>query len=293
MSSTGNSRLRLPPWLKIQIGAGDKYTQVKRSLDAHNLNTVCRSARCPNLGECWGRGTATFMIMGDICTRNCGFCAVKHGLPFLLDPDEPRRLAEAAAEMKLKWVVITSVTRDDLPDGGASHFAAVVRELRDLHPEAGVEILIPDFRGKVDAVDIIMETPPDILCHNIETVPGLYDEVRPGADFKRSIELIRTFSKRGLITKSGMFVGMGESQVELHTAIYELYNAGCRSLTIGQYLQATRDNLPVKRFYHPDEFSELKEFANSVGFDIVACGPMVRSSYHAEEAANVYKIGGN
>lgn len=293
MSSTENSRRRLPPWLKIKIGAGDKYTQVKRSLAVRNLNTVCRSARCPNLGECWERGTATFMIMGDVCTRNCGFCAVKHGLPMPLDPDEPRRLTEAAAEMKLKWVVITSVTRDDLSDGGASHFASTVRKLRDLHPEAGVEILIPDFRGKDDAVDIIMETPPDVLCHNIETVPGMYAEVRPGADFRRSIELIRTFSKRGLITKSGIFVGMGESQVELHTAIYELYNAGCRSLTIGQYLQATHDNLPVKRFYHPDEFSELKEFALSVGFDLVASGPMVRSSYHAEEAAVVYKIGDN
>ena len=279
---------RLPPWLKIKIGGGDDYTRVKALLERENLNTVCHSARCPNIGECWGRGTATFMIMGDVCTRNCSFCAVKHGHPKPLDPDEPGRLAEAALEMKLRWVVVTSCTRDDLLDGGASHFAAVVSELRAKLPEAGVEILVPDFRGKDKAVDIILNDPPDILNHNVETVPRLYDEVRPGADFERSIGLLRRFSDHGLITKSGVFAGAGESIMELHTAIYRIRSAGCRSLTIGQYLQPSPDNLPVDRYLHPDEFRELEEYSCSLGFDHVASGPLVRSSYRAEEAAKVY-----
>jgi len=290
--TTNQPRPRLPSWLKIKLGGGEKYTQIKGLLARQNLHTVCQSARCPNLGECWGRGTATFMIMGDVCTRNCGFCAVSHGRPLPLDPDEPRRLAEAAREMDLKWVVVTSVTRDDLPDGGASHFASVVRELREVLPEAGIEILVPDFRGKENAVDIIMETPPDILNHNVETVPSLYSKVRPGADFKRSLALIKAFADRGLVTKSGLFVGLGESFAELRAVIYQLHDAGCRSLTIGQYLQPTKDSLPVVRFLEPDEFKELEDFANVVGFDHVAAGPLVRSSYHAEQAAEVYKMAG-
>ena len=284
------SRPRLPSWLKVKLGGGEKYTKVKGLLLKQQLHTVCQSARCPNLGECWGRGTATFMIMGDICTRNCRFCAVKHGKPEPLDPDEPRRLAEAAREMELKWVVVTSVTRDDLPDGGAGHFSETVRELRKAVPDAGVEILVPDFRGKDKAVDIIMENPPDVLCHNIETVPSLYSAVRPGADFNRSLALIKTFAERGLVTKSGIFVGVGESPAEFRAAIYRLRNADCRSLTIGQYLQPTRELHPVARFYSPDEFKELEDFAKEIGFDHVASAPLVRSSYHAEEAAGVYGI---
>jgi len=290
--TTNQSRPRLPSWLKIRLGGGEKYTQIKGLLARQDLHTVCQSARCPNLGECWGRGTATFMIMGNVCTRNCGFCAVSHGRPLPLDPDEPRRLAEAAREMDLKWVVVTSVTRDDLPDGGASHFASVVRELREVLPETGIEILVPDFRGKENAVDIIMEIPPDILNHNVETVPSLYSKVRPGADFKRSLALIKTFAERGLVTKSGLFVGLGESFAELRAVIYQLHDAGCRSLTIGQYLQPTKDSLPVVRFLEPDEFKELEDFAYVVGFDHVAAGPLVRSSYHAEQAAEVYKMAG-
>ncbi|MDP8239069.1 MAG: lipoyl synthase [Candidatus Hatepunaea meridiana] len=283
---------RLPSWLRIKLGGGKKYTTVKGLLANQNLHTVCQSARCPNLGECWGRGTATFMIMGDECTRNCGFCAVSHGKPLSPDPDEPRRLAEAARNMKLLWVVVTSVTRDDLPDGGAEHFSTVVSELRKTLPDAGVEILVPDFRGKDKAVDIIMKNPPDILNHNIETVPSLYENIRPGADFQRSIDLIELFSRRGLVTKSGMFVGLGESPVEVRAAIYRLRDAGCRSLTIGQYLQATIDNLPVIRYVHPDEFKELEDFAYTIGFDHVASGPLVRSSYKAEEAIKVYGFQG-
>ncbi len=293
MQPSNQPRPRLPSWLKIKLGGGEKYTHVKGLLVRQRLHTVCHSARCPNLGECWGRGTATFMIMGNICTRNCRFCAVGHGRPLPLDPDEPRRLAEAAREMKLNWVVITSVTRDDLPDGGASHFAAVVGELHEMLPEAGIEILVPDFRGKPDAVDAIMEHPPDILNHNVETVPSLYPEVRPGADFKRSLDLIRSFADRGLVTKSGLIVGLGESFAELRAVIYRLRDAGCRSLTIGQYLQATKDNLPVVRFLDKSEFRELEDFARVIGFDHVTAGPLVRSSYRAEEAAEVYKIGKN
>ncbi|NQU06099.1 MAG: lipoyl synthase [Calditrichaeota bacterium] len=282
-------RPRLPSWLKVKIGSGETYTRVKGLLVRQNLHTVCESARCPNLGECWGRGTATFMIMGELCTRNCGFCAINHGRPLPPDPDEPKRLAEAAHEMELKWVVITSVTRDDLPDGGAIHFSSCVKELRKAVPDAGIEILVPDFRGKEEALDIIMENPPDILNHNVETIPALYSDVRPGADFKRSIALLKAFSDRGLITKSGLFVGLGEPPVLLNAAIYEIREAGCRSITIGQYLQATPDNLPVEKFVTPEEFEDLADFARTIGFEHVASGPLVRSSYHAEEARKIYK----
>jgi len=292
MGSIGNTvkkRPRLPSWLKVKIGCGETYTRVKGLLVRQNLHTVCESARCPNLGECWGRGTATFMIMGELCTRNCGFCAINHGRPLPPDPDEPKRLAEAAHEMELKWVVITSVTRDDLPDGGAIHFSSCVKELRKAVPDAGIEILVPDFRGKEEALDIIMENPPDILNHNVETIPALYSDVRPGADFKRSIALLKAFSDRGLITKSGLFVGLGEPPVLLNAAIYEIRETGCRSITIGQYLQATPDNLPVEKFVTPEEFEDLADFARTIGFEHVASGPLVRSSYHAEEARKIYK----
>jgi len=292
MGSTDNTmkkRPRLPSWLKVKIGSGETYTRVKGLLVRQNLHTVCESARCPNLGECWGRGTATFMIMGELCTRNCGFCAINHGRPLPPDPDEPKRLAEAAHEMELKWVVITSVTRDDLPDGGAIHFSSCVKELRKAVPDAGIEILVPDFRGKEEALDIIMENPPDILNHNVETIPALYSDVRPGADFKRSIALLKAFSDRGLITKSGLFVGLGEPPVLLNAAIYEIRETGCRSITIGQYLQATPENLPVENFLTPEEFDELADLARTIGFEHVASGPLVRSSYHAEEARKIYK----
>lgn len=290
LASNKANRHRLPPWLKIKLGGGETYTHVKGLLRKQNLHTVCENARCPNLGECWERGTATFLLMGDTCTRNCGFCSVKHGKPKPLDPNETKRLAETAREMELKWVVITSVTRDDLPDGGALHFATCVRELRQVLPQAGIEILVPDFRGKEDAVDIIMENPPDVLNHNVETVPSLYADVRVGADFQRSISLLREFTRRGLVTKSGVFVGLGEASVELRAAIYEIRNAGCKSLTIGQYLQATRANLPVKRYWTPDEFKELRDFARLIGFEHVASGPLVRSSYRAEEAGMDYQM---
>lgn len=230
------------------------------------------------------------MIMGDICTRGCRFCAISTGKPEPLDPDEPRRLAEAAREMNLRWVVVTSVDRDDLEDRGAGHFAAVVRELRMALPEAGVEILVPDFRNREpQAVEIIATEPPDILNHNVETVPRLYRSVRPGANYEKSLHLLKMFADIGLITKSGIFVGVGETMDEVREVIDNLAAVGCRSLTVGQYLRPTGDHLPVKRYVHPDEFKELTVYARSLGFDHVASGPLVRSSYHAEEAAEIYR----
>jgi len=283
-------RPHLPKWLKRNLGGGESFAKVKGLLTRQSLNTVCRSAKCPNLGECWSRGTATFMMLGDLCTRQCPFCAISHARPEPPDSDEPRRLAETAREMNLKWVVVTSVDRDDLPDGGALHFAAVVRQLRALLPDAGIELLVPDFRKKKGAVEIILDNPPDVLNHNIETVPRLYPTVRPGANYKWSLDLLQRFADAGLVTKSGMFVGVGETLNELHQVLRDMREHSVRSLTVGQYLQATPQNLPVRRFYHPDEFKELEEFAYSLGFEHVAAGPFVRSSYRAEEAAGVYEL---
>jgi lipoic acid synthetase len=280
----------LPPWLKRDLGGGEKFVHIQGLLVTQSLNTVCRSAKCPNLGECWSRGTATFMIMGDKCTRQCPFCAIGHTRPDPLRPDEPCRLAEAARDMGLKWVVVTSVDRDDLKDGGAGHFAAVVRELRQSLPDAGIELLIPDFRKKKGAIETILADPPDVLNHNIETVQRLYKTVRPGADYKWSLDLLKCFADSGLVTKSGLFVGVGESGDELLQVLRDMREHGVRSLTVGQYLQATPGNLPVTRFYAPEEFARIAEFANSIGFNHVASGSFVRSSYRAEEAVDIYKL---
>jgi len=279
-----------PHWLKIKLADTETFGEVAGLLKKQRLSTVCRSARCPNIGECWGRGTATFMIMGEICTRGCRFCNIAAGKPLPLDLDEPRRLAEAAAQMRLKWVVVTSVTRDDLPDGGAAHFRDVVRELRRANPGVGVECLTPDFKNKPTAVDVIMENPPDILNHNIETVPSLYRAIRPGADYQHSLNLLKTFADRGLVTKSGMFVGIGEEMKEVHQVLRDLRAYGVRSLTVGQYLRPTTEHAPIARYVEPREFNELADYAHSIGFDRVASGPLVRSSYHAEEAAAWYRL---
>ena len=289
-TSTEIPRPHLPPWLRRDLGGGEVFARVKGLLIEQSLNTVCRSAKCPNLGECWSRGTATFMVLGDACTRQCPFCAIGHSRPEPPDPDEPRRLAEAARDMGLTWVVVTSVDRDDLKDGGASHFAAVVRELRRMLPEAGIELLIPDFRKKREAVEIILNDPPDILNHNIETVPRLYKTVRPGASYEWSLDLLNTFADAGLVTKSGMFVGVGETMEEAKRVLDDMREHRVQSLTVGQYLQATAENLPVTRFYHPEEFSEISGYAKSIGFDHVAAGPFVRSSYRAEEAREAYNL---
>jgi len=276
--------------LKIRLATNESYQEVADLLKEKRLTTVCRSAHCPNTNECWGRGTATFMILGSVCTRGCKFCAIATGKPDPVDFDEPRRIADASLQMNLKWIVLTSVDRDDLSDGGAGHFANVVRALRDKLPEAGIEALVPDFLKKPGAVDIICKDPPDILNHNIETVPRLYRTVRPGADYRHSMNLIREFSKRGLVTKSGLMVGVGESLDEVRQVIEDLHNAGCQSLTIGQYLAPSNCHLKVERYVHPDEFDELSSYAYSIGFMHVASGPLVRSSYKAEEAVKVYNL---
>lgn len=289
MSDIINTPLRKPPWLKVRLTSGESFRDVSALLKSKRLNTVCKSAHCPNIGECWGHGTATFMILGDICTRGCKFCAIATGKPEPVDEDEPFRIADAARAMQLNWVVLTSVDRDDLPDGGASHFAQVIRLLRSSLPRAGIEALVPDFLKKSSALSIICNDPPDVLNHNVETVARLYRQVRPGADYNHSLWLIEQFAKRGLITKSGLFVGIGESIEEIKETIQDLRNAGCRSLTIGQYLAPSNAHLPVDRYVHPKEFAYLADYAYLVGFDHVTAGPLVRSSYHAEEALKVFR----
>jgi lipoic acid synthetase len=251
-----------------------------RGLDLH---TVCEEARCPNLGECWSRSTATFMILGDVCTRACGFCAVKTGLPERPpDPGEPRRVAEAVARMGLRHAVVTSVNRDDREDGGASAFAATIRAIRDRVPGCAVEVLIPDFKGRWDALSVVLEARPDVLNHNVETVPRLYRRVRPGASFPRSVDLLRRSKKAGLRTKSGIMVGLGEDLSEVEDTVRAIRSAGTDILTVGQYLRPSPQHLPVLRYYAPGEFEELRAFALSLGFAHVESAPLVRSSYHAE-----------
>ena len=281
--------LRKPEWIRAKAPSGRGVTRIKRILRDRKLSSVCEEAMCPNLGECFSHGTATFMIMGDICTRRCPFCDVAHGKPHPLDEDEPRQLAEAIAEMQLSYVVITSVDRDDLRDGGAAHYAACIEAVRELTPETGIEILVPDFRGRMEtALEILGKNPPDVLNHNLETVPRLYREARPGADYRWSLQLIQEFKKLnpGVPTKSGLMLGLGEELSEVHEVMHDLREHDCDMLTIGQYLQPSRDHLPVKRFVTPEEFTDLAEKARSIGFTNVASGPMVRSSYHADQQAS-------
>jgi lipoyl synthase len=265
---------------------GPGYERLKGLMRELDLHTVCEEARCPNVGECWNRGTATFMILGDVCTRACGFCAVKTGLPARPpDPGEPRRVADAVARMGLRHAVITSVNRDDQRDGGASVFAAVIREVRARIPACTVEVLIPDFKGDWAALAVVVAARPDILNHNTETVPRLYRSVRPGARFERSLELLRRSKQSGLVTKSGIMVGLGEEWDEVRETIGAIRDAGTDILTVGQYLRPSLDHLPLLRYYTPDEFRSLKDFALDLGYAHVESGPLVRSSYHAEEQA--------
>ncbi len=274
-----------PEWIKAKAPTNEKVLNLKKVIREHKLHTVCEEASCPNLGECFGHGTATFMIMGDICTRRCPFCDVAHGKPIALDPDEPKNLANAVELMKLKYVVITSVDRDDLKDGGAQHFVSCINEIRNASPNTKVEILVPDFRHKIEkAVDILKQTPPDVFNHNLESIPRLYLKVRPVADYEQSLNLIKQFKKAcpDVPTKSGIMVGLGESLDEVKQVLEDLRQHDCDMLTVGQYLQPSRYHLPVERFVHPDEFEEIKVFAESLGFSNVASAPMVRSSYHAD-----------
>ena len=281
-----------PDWLKIKLPVGDNFNDVRNLMRKQKLNTVCEEANCPNIAECWNHRTATFMILGDVCTRTCGFCNVKSGLPTELDLDEPRRVVESIKELKLRHAVITSVNRDELNDGGAEIFKEVVRLCREEVPDCTVEILIPDFKGEEHAFEIIMQSPPDILNHNLETVERLYHVVRPQAKYERSLELIKWFKQKGLSrrdgfpkTKSGLMVGIGEKPDEVIDTMNDLVSYGCDILTIGQYLQPTKQHLPVDRFVTPDEFNMYKEEGLKIGFKIVESSPLVRSSYHADEQA--------
>ncbi len=273
-----------PDWLKIRLPHGKTSAAVRRTLADLELHTVCQSARCPNLGECWDAQTATFLIMGDLCTRNCAFCAVTHGHPQPLDPQESQRVAEAASRLGLKHVVITSVTRDDLPDGGAHHYVNTIQAIREHLPETTIEVLVPDFAGNSDALKTVLSAEPDILNHNLETVPNLYPKVRPGASFSGSLFLIQQAAEQGVTTKSGLMLGLGETIDEVRLVMKNLRNAGCQILTLGQYLQPSHHHLSVSRFYTPEEFQSLKQEGITCGFRHVESGPLVRSSYLAHRA---------
>jgi lipoic acid synthetase len=279
----GEPRERRPEWLKVKVPLGERFTELKHLVTGQRLHTVCEEARCPNVAECWNAGTATFMILGDICTRSCGFCAVATGKPAGLDLEEPFRVAEAVHAMGVRHAVITSVNRDELPDGGAAIFAETIRQARRVNPAITVEVLIPDFRGVRWALDVVMQARPDILNHNTETVPRLYPRVRPQAKYERSLDVIRWANEGGMVTKSGLMLGLGESLEEVLSVMEELRAAGCDILTLGQYLQPTKDHLPVERYVHPDEFRMMKGKGLLMGYRHVESGPLVRSSYHAAE----------
>jgi lipoic acid synthetase len=280
--------LRKPDWIRVRAGGGERFFEVKQALREAKLHTVCEEASCPNIGECFGHGTATFMIMGSLCTRRCPFCDVAHGRPNPLDPDEPRHLGETIAKMKLKYVVITSVDRDDLRDGGAQHFVDCIRAVRELSPGTKIEILTPDFRGRLErALAILNAGPPDVMNHNLETVPRLYRQARPGSDYAHSLALLRNFKAAHprVATKSGLMVGLGETNDEILEVMGDLRAHDVEMLTIGQYLQPSKHHLPVTRYVHPDEFRMFEAQAARMGFANAACGPMVRSSYHADRQA--------
>ena len=272
-----------PPWLKKRIPSVQEISKVKSILEKTALHTVCEEARCPNLGECFSQGTATILILGRICTRDCGFCAVEHGIPFQPDPGEPGKVAEAVKEMGLRYVVITSVTRDDLPDGGAAHYAQMIRAIRALDRTLKIEVLIPDLQGNEDALEKILQERPEVLNHNVETVPRLYPRVRPQANYERSLCLLRRSKDDSphLLTKSGVMLGLGEDRSEVIELMKNLREVRCDLLTMGQYLQPRSDRLPVDRYVTPEEFEELKRIGEEMGFQSVASGPFVRSSFHA------------
>lgn len=285
--SPGLTQERKPPWLKVKAPGGPNYVALKQMMRGLKLHTVCEEARCPNIGECWEHKAATFMILGDVCTRNCAYCAVAHGTPASLDPDEPARLAAAVAQMGLRHVVITSVDRDDLPNGGAEIFAGCISEIRRRLPETSIEVLIPDFKGNAHALELVIAARPDILNHNLETIERLYRIARPGGRYVRALELFRrarAIAPR-LLTKSGIICGLGEEWDELLVAMRDLRAQEVDILTLGQYLRPSSDHLPIARWYTPDEFAELKRLGLELGFRHVEAGPLVRSSYHAWEQA--------
>lgn len=277
-------RVRKPEWLKISIGANERYTETKRIVESHCLHTICSSGRCPNMGECWGRGTATFMIGGDVCTRCCKFCNTQTGKPLPLDPQEPIHVAESIALMKLSHAVITSVDRDDLPDLGAAHWAQTIGEIKRLNPVTTVEVLIPDFQGRQELVAQIIEAQPEIISHNMETVKRISPLVRSAARYETSLEVLRQIAESGVTTKSGIMVGLGETPAEVEELMDDLRRAGCHILTIGQYLQPTRKHYPVAEYVTPARFAVYKQLGLEKGFTQVESAPLVRSSYHAEKS---------
>ena len=274
---------RKPEWLKVKLPVGENYRHVRSLVDEHKLHTICQSGNCPNMGECWGAGTATFMILGDVCTRSCGFCAVKTGLPTELDWDEPQRVARAVKLMQVKHAVLTSVNRDELNDGGAAIWAATVNAIRKTSPGTTLETLIPDFKGDRDAVQVMIDVAPEVVSHNIETIPRLYRLVRPQAKYERSLAVIRQLSEGGIRSKSGIMVGLGETEPEVIQVMRDLRKNGCDVMTIGQYLQPTPKHLEVRDFIHPDLFRRYETAGLEMGFRFVESGPLVRSSYHAEK----------
>ena len=282
-------RLKKPDWIRVRMGDSRRFQEIKNTLREHKLHTVCEEASCPNIGECFGKGTATFMILGDLCTRRCPFCDVAHGRPQPPDAGEPLNLAQTIAALKLRYVVITSVDRDDLRDGGAAHFAACIRAVRELSPATRIEVLVPDFRGRLDiALDILAGAPPDVLNHNLETVPRLYKQARPGANYANSLALLQQFKARlpHIPTKSGLMLGLGETDEEILQVLRDLRTHGVDMLTLGQYLQPSAHHLPVLRYADPAIFREFERQAGALGFAHAACGPMVRSSYHADQQAH-------
>ncbi len=283
LSETPSASLRKPSWLKMKMPGGEGYGKLSRLVNDQQLHTVCQSAKCPNMGECWSAGTATLMILGDVCTRSCGFCHIATGRPPTLDLDEPVRVGYAVAQMSLKHAVITSVNRDELPDGGAAVWAHTIREIRRQSPGTSVEVLIPDFVGNWDALQVVLDEKPDILNHNIESVPRLYRVVRPQAKYPRSLKLLQIAKNQGAVTKTGMMLGLGEEEHEIDAVLDDLVSIGVDILTLGQYLQPTQKHLPVVRWVHPDEFAEWKIRGEARGLRHVESGPMVRSSYHAEQ----------
>lgn len=282
-------RVRKPEWLKISIGANERYTETKRIVESHCLHTICSSGRCPNMGECWGRGTATFMIGGNICTRSCKFCNTPTGRPLPLDPQEPTHVAESVKLMKLSHAVVTSVDRDDLPDLGASHWAQTIREIRRLNPDTTLEVLIPDFQGRGELVEQVIEARPDIISHNMETVRRLSPLVRSAARYDTSLDVIRQIAASGITAKSGIMVGLGETPAEVEEVMDDLRAAGCQIMTIGQYLQPSHRHYPVAEYVTPAQFKRYEETGLAKGFTQVESGPLVRSSYHAEKSLRYLK----
>jgi lipoic acid synthetase len=282
MTSEMNERARLPRWMKMQMPKGESYSKVKNLVNQHQLHTICTSGNCPNIGECWNRGTATFMILGDICTRNCKFCGVKTGKPLPPDPEEPSRIAESVRIMQLKHAVITSVDRDDLPDLGAGFWAETIREVKKLNPETKIEVLIPDFQGKTELIQQVIHAAPEVISHNMETVERLTPQIRSAAKYRTSLEVIRTIAQSGIVAKSGIMLGLGETESEILQTMDDLRSVGCKVMTIGQYLAPTLGHIQVKEYITPEQFERYRTIGLEKGFAFVESSPLVRSSYRAE-----------